>query len=202
MLGRLVVRLLTASAASLVLFFGLGGEALPASATTPLVLPPLRPYPMAKTLAQTWGHPPVVTGRADGGRTFGGGLLLLGPVEDFEGISSREQTSAPVQPDTEGDVGLRDYVQWVNDSFAVYSKGGRRLLGPVPGNVLWQDLDSPCATANAGDPVVVYDEAAARWIFTQFTGLSLDGEYFPVFFSREKVNSVTERVIALTPAAK
>jgi hypothetical protein len=131
---------------------------------------------MAKTLAQMWGRPPLPMGQTDGGRTFGGGALL-GPVEDFEGINNeqttnREQISTGVQPDTEGDVGLRNYVQWVNTSFAVYSKDGRRLLGPMPGNVLWQDLPSPCATSNAGDPMVLYDEAAGRWIFTQFTGSS------------------------------
>ena len=43
-----------------------------------------------------------------------------------------------VPPDTNGAVGLTQYVQWVNTSFAVFDKSTGTLLAvPTPGNTLW-----------------------------------------------------------------
>jgi hypothetical protein len=98
-----------------------------------------------------------------------GGGDLLGPVQSFEGVANDDNgTDASDRfspPDPEGDVGPRHYVQWVNTSLAVYDKTGNRLLGPLPGNLVWSgfglaDGDDAaarlCDTTNRGDPVVVY----------------------------------------------
>src|ERR1035441_5047277 len=58
----------------------------------------------------------------------------------FEGLGQGQYgfsvTSAP--PDTNGAVGATQYVQWVNQSFAVFNKAtGAMLLGPVAGSTLW-----------------------------------------------------------------
>ncbi len=71
-------------------------------------------------------------------------------------------------PDTEGDVGPTDYVQWVNASFEIWSKSGVSLYGPAAGNTLWSGFGGLCQSTNQGDPVVVYDRQADRWVFTQF----------------------------------
>ena len=72
--------------------------------------------------------------------------------------------------DTNGAVGDTQYVQWVNESFAVFDKTtGVALKGPVPGGALWQGFGGGCETNNDGDPIVQYDKAAHRWIFTQFS---------------------------------
>src|SRR5262249_44724387 len=43
------------------------------------------------------------------------------------------------------------------------------LFGPVPINTLWSGFGTDrCATENDGDPVVVYDRFADRWIISQF----------------------------------
>src|SRR6266536_3184229 len=110
-----------------------------------------------------------------------GGGDLLGPVQSFEGVANDDNGAAASArsspPDPEGDVGPRHYVQWVNTSLAVYDKTGRRLLGPLPGNLVWSgfglaDGDDAaarlCDTTNRGDPVVVYDQLADRWVLSQF----------------------------------
>lgn len=84
---------------------------------------------------------------------------------NFEGVNN---VNGVLPPDTVGDIGPNHYVQMVNLSFAVYSRNGTKLYGPVAGNTLWQGFGGPCETTNNGDPVVLYDHLADRWIMTQF----------------------------------
>ena len=75
-------------------------------------------------------------------------------------------------PDTNGAVGATQYVQWVNEAFAVFDKStGALLKGPVAGNTLFQALGAthPCAVNNDGDPIAQYDKANNRWVLTQFS---------------------------------
>jgi hypothetical protein len=73
-------------------------------------------------------------------------------------------------PDTVGEPGLNQYVQWVNAAFAVFDKAtGTKLYGPVGGNTLWTGFGGDCETRNDGDPIVQYDQLADRWIMTQFS---------------------------------
>ena len=80
--------------------------------------------------------------------------------------------SAP--PDTNGAVGPQDYVQTVNTDFAVFNKDASRgtvgsvRYGPVAINTLWSGFGGLCQTDNDGDPTVVYDGIANRWIIAQF----------------------------------
>ena len=73
-------------------------------------------------------------------------------------------------PDTNGAVGGTQYVQWVNASFAVFTKSGAIVPGfPKAGNSVWTGFGGGCETNNDGDPIVQYDKAAQRWILTQFS---------------------------------
>lgn len=77
-------------------------------------------------------------------------------------------------PDTNGDVGLNHYVQYINLGWVVLNKSdGSVAAGPFPGNTFWQGFGGVCETQNAGDPVVLYDHLAGRWLFSQFTGTSV-----------------------------
>lgn len=70
-------------------------------------------------------------------------------------------------PDTNGAAGATQYVQWVNTRYAVYDKAsGRKVLGPVLGNTLWQGFGGPCQTTNEGDIIALYDKVAGRWVMT------------------------------------
>jgi hypothetical protein len=79
--------------------------------------------------------------------------------------------SAP--PDSNGAVGAFQFIEIVNDSFAIFSKAtGAVVYGPVPTNTLWagfQDGGGYCANNNGGDPIVLYDHLANRWIMTQMS---------------------------------
>ncbi len=84
-----------------------------------------------------------------------------------EGLPAYNVNVAP--PDTTGDVGATQYVQWVNLSFAVFDKAsGAMVYGPAAGNTLWSGFGGPCETSNDGDPIVQYDQLANRWLMTQF----------------------------------
>ena len=72
-------------------------------------------------------------------------------------------------PDTNGSVSEIHYVQWVNQAFAVFDKKtGKPLAGPTDGNALWLNFGGKCEGANDGDPIVLYDKLAKRWLMTQF----------------------------------
>jgi len=53
--------------------------------------------------------------------------------------------------------------------FAVYDKTGTLLAGPFANNTLWAGFGGACQTENSGDPIVIYDQFADRWMLTQFT---------------------------------
>jgi hypothetical protein len=96
------------------------------------------------------------------------------PLVSFNGPSN---LSGVQPPDPVGDVGPNHYVAMSNLSFAVYSKSGALLLGPLPNNTLWAGFGGDCQTDNSGDPIVIYDQFADRWLLTQFTASG------PTFFN-------------------
>jgi uncharacterized repeat protein (TIGR01451 family) len=74
--------------------------------------------------------------------------------------------------DTNGDVGPNHYVQAINSIVTVYNKQGTVAPGGYPFSLgsFWQNNDGvvdPCE-GNAGDPVVLYDNLADRWLISQF----------------------------------
>lgn len=97
------------------------------------------------------------------------GMSIEGIGSNFTGPQGTF-TIHGVPPDTSGSVGDTQYVQWVNESFAVFNKTtGAIELGPVPGSRLWKQLGGNCAINNDGDPVVQYDKIARRWVLSQFS---------------------------------
>jgi len=98
----------------------------------------------------------------------------LAPIafQNFDGLGAGTKgfvvTGAP--PDTNGAVGLTQYVQWVNTSIAVFDKATGAIIGsPVLGNSLFANLGGNCSIDNDGDPLVNYDRLANRWILSQFS---------------------------------
>ncbi|HEV2010769.1 MAG TPA: hypothetical protein VGS17_07060 [Candidatus Limnocylindria bacterium] len=92
---------------------------------------------------------------------------------NFAGVGNGDYGFAPnaAPPDTNGAVGATQYVQWVNESFAVFSKTTGEIAAGFPkaGNSAWVGFGGGCETNNDGDPIVQYDKAAKRWILTQFS---------------------------------
>lgn len=87
------------------------------------------------------------------------------PLMSFDGIDNINRVAPP---DTTGDVGPNHYVQMVNVSFAIWDKQGNQLIPPTPTNAIWKSLGGICAQNNDGDPIVLYDSLADRWMMSQF----------------------------------
>ena len=102
------------------------------------------------------------------------------PLTTFEGLSNQDNFNVFERrvnpPDPVGDVGPAHYVEMVNLVFAVYSKAGNRLVGPVDTGTLWADFPIEDCTDPSGDPIVLYDQTTDRWILSQFTTRGLDPE--------------------------
>ena len=100
-------------------------------------------------------------------------LAISAPIQNFEGLSNQDNFNffgfRVNPPDPVGDVGPNHYVEMVNLMFAVYSKTGARLLGPVDTGSLWAGFPIDECTEPSGDPIVIHDQFADRWILTQFT---------------------------------
>lgn len=62
-------------------------------------------------------------------------------------------------------VGPNRVVQIVNSDFAVYTKTGRVLQGPVPTRTIFAGFSGECGRVHFGDAVVRYDQLAKRWVF-------------------------------------
>jgi hypothetical protein len=88
--------------------------------------------------------------------------LLLNPMINVAGIRANANP-----PDTVGDVGPNHYVQMVNvTQFQIFNKNGVSVFGPANFGNLW-GVGEPCRN-NTGDPIVVYDHLADRWLLSQF----------------------------------
>lgn len=98
---------------------------------------------------QDWGGPP---------------LDIPAPIQNFP-----VGTGSANPPDPNGDVGPNHYVRMANASFQIFNKTGTSLFGPANINTLFSGFGGACQTENAGDPVVLYDQIADRWLLTQFS---------------------------------
>jgi N-acetylneuraminic acid mutarotase len=96
------------------------------------------------------------------------------PILNFEGIPFPGVVCFCAPPDTNGEVGLTQYVQIVNEGFQVFDKTTGAAQAPaVAISSLWTGFGGLCEFNGFGDPVVVYDQLANRWVITQFAGAGL-----------------------------
>lgn len=106
-------------------------------------------------------------------QTEGPAEPVVFPSQSFDGLRNQDNFNLfgfrVNPPDPVGDVGRDQYVEMVNIAFAVYSKTGQTELGPTPIGALWEGFRVDDCTDPAGDPIVIYDQLADRWILTQFT---------------------------------
>jgi uncharacterized repeat protein (TIGR01451 family) len=97
-------------------------------------------------------------------------------ILNFDGILYPGVNCFCAPPDTNGEVGLSQYVQMVNQGFNVFNKTtGASVFGPVDIATLWSDFGGVCELDGNGDPIVVYDQLANRWVISQFAGDDFNG---------------------------
>jgi hypothetical protein len=87
---------------------------------------------------------------------------------NFAGIGVGDIGFVPaLPPDANGAVGATQYVQGVNNGFAVFDKTtGALVFGPATTDVLFTQLPQ-CAANRMRAPLVYYDRGADRWIILQ-----------------------------------
>ncbi len=78
-------------------------------------------------------------------------------------------------PDTNGDVGLHHYIEAINEGYAIYDKATGNRLAAFTEVSLWANAGTtPCTTNPYGDPIVMYDQTADRWILANL-GFNISG---------------------------
>lgn len=97
---------------------------------------------------------------------FMGSRAPAGILVNVEGL---ENLQNKIPPDTEGDVGPGHYVQMINMLFAVFDKNGNLIYGPVANLTIWQNAPEPWSGHSNGDPIVLYDEQADRWLISELS---------------------------------
>ena len=101
---------------------------------------------------------------------------IPGPILNWAGIPFPGVSCNCAPPDTDGEVGKTQYVQMVNEGLQVFDKlTGASVFGPVAIGSIWSGFGGACQSGS-GDPVVIYDQVADRWIISQFavpTGASV-----------------------------
>lgn len=120
--------------------------------------------PATKTAAD-----PRLQSTESGGSLGEAAQELTAPLVSFGGQGGANP------PDPNGDVGPDHYVQMVNSTIQVWDKQGNSLAGPTAINQIWINATTAgtgfdqCRNQNAGDPIVLYDQQADRFMISQFT---------------------------------
>jgi subtilisin-like proprotein convertase family protein len=116
--------------------------------------------------------------------------LVPSPILNFDGIPYPGVVCNCSPPDTNGEVGQTQYVQIVNEGFQVFNKSnGSSLLGPLAISSLWSGFGGVCETNGSGDPVVLYDQLANRWLVSQFAGSVPTDECIAVSITNDATGS-------------
>jgi uncharacterized repeat protein (TIGR01451 family) len=98
------------------------------------------------------------------------------PSPNFDGQSTGVQP-----PDANGAVGPNHYIQMVNETFyMVFDKTGAALTGELSLSSLWVAAGVPvtdsCRARGRGDPYVLYDHLADRWLMSQLANITSPGD--------------------------
>jgi len=123
--------------------------------------------------------------QGNAGTVVSGTAGISGPSLTFEGVSNQDNFNIyggrVNPPDPNAAVGPNHIVEMANLIFAVYDKAGNRLAGPTAIGELWANFAVPDCDDTSGDPVVLYDRQADRWILSQFTTSGLANPAKPFY---------------------
>ena len=109
---------------------------------------------------------------------------------NFNGIGFPGVACNCAPPDTNGEVGATQYAQIVNEGLQVFNKStGASVFGPVGISTLWSGFGGVCETNGSGDPVLLYDQLANRWVVSQFAGFPPTDECIAVSTTSDATGS-------------
>jgi hypothetical protein len=90
-------------------------------------------------------------------------------------------TNSPYYPsDANGCIGPDYYMQTINCVYTIFNSSGTIVAGPTNMNILFSGVTG--STYNDGDPIVLYDEQAQRWLAAEFS-ISGNNDYMLVAVS-------------------
>ncbi len=84
------------------------------------------------------------------------------PLVDFAG-----QNTSSMPSDCNGEIGPNHFFQGVNTTLSIYNKNGTLASGPTDFNTLFSGVAG--ASRNDGDPIILYDSEAGRWMAAEFS---------------------------------
>jgi hypothetical protein len=90
---------------------------------------------------------------------------------NFQGVGINGGTPS----DCNGSVGNNQFVETVNVQYQIWSLDYTAKVAtpvfatPKSINTLWSGFGGACEGQNSGDPIVLYDKTANRWLISQFT---------------------------------
>jgi hypothetical protein len=96
-------------------------------------------------------------------QTWNGTTVADTTFQNFDGVGAN---NGVCPPDTDGEVGMNHFFSVVNLQYAIYNKSGVKLLGPSNNSTIFSGMPH---NSNDGDAIVLYDEVADRWLFSQFS---------------------------------
>jgi hypothetical protein len=148
---------------------------------------PIRKDPRRKVLKRTPAAPAEqsAVGKEGATRTA---AKMPAPASSFEGMNLMSN-GAGWPPDTNGDVGITYYVETVNTSIGIYRKSDGGQVSTVTFDSFFGGSSvagTPCDANNQGDPTVLFDPYAQRWILMDFAWApsETDGSYFCIAASK------------------
>ena len=104
-----------------------------------------------------------------------------------QGATNSAGTETGDPPDTNGFVGSNHFVQTVNGGIEMWNKASgtvaaaSKTVGSLWTGYTCTNAGCACGTRNDGDPVVLYDQIADRWVITQFSLPNQDKNAGPSF---------------------
>lgn len=103
----------------------------------------------------------------------GGGILPMPtPALSIDGLNNTQNGEAFglffLPSDSIGDVGQNHYVQATNALVRIFDKSGAAVTPPFKMSSIFAPLGTLCSTRNDGEPVVLYDTLADRWLLSQY----------------------------------
>jgi hypothetical protein len=109
-----------------------------------------------------------------------GNIAAAAPIQNFDG-----QPAGYDPLDPTGMVGPNHFVQAINSSYQIFNKNGTAATGVIDLATLFP------GTTDDGDPIVMYDKFADRWIVTEFQSKPTGGNENELIFAVSKTPDPT-----------
>ena len=102
-------------------------------------------------------------------------IKTRGLDKNFAGLNVNSMPS-----DCNGTIGPNHYMQTVNAYYEIYDRDGNKITGAKM-NTLFEGVAG--SDNNDGDPIIMYDQQAGRWLAAEFSGVNSNPDYMMIAVS-------------------